>query len=62
MSETSTNGAGDVVIDTTAQLDIGSAPGHLAPRGRIVLIAGAAKAERHLRSFYLREAQLLGFS
>ncbi len=50
------------MIDTTAQLDIGSAPGHLAPRGRIVLIAGAAKAERHLRSFYLREAQLLGFS
>ena len=54
-------GALDVLIDTTGHVDIGSAPEHLAPRGRILLIAGAGRAELDLRSFYLREAQLLGF-
>jgi NADPH:quinone reductase len=51
----------DVVIDTTGHLDAGSTPGYLAPRGRIVVLAGAATAQLDLRSFYLREAQLLGF-
>jgi NADPH:quinone reductase-like Zn-dependent oxidoreductase len=51
----------DVLIDTTGHLDIGSAAEHLAPRGRILLIAGAGKAELDRRSFYLQEAKLLGF-
>ena len=51
----------DVLIDTTGHADIGSAPEHLAPRGRIVVIAGAGTAELDLRPFYLQEAQLLGF-
>lgn len=51
----------DVLVDTTGRADIDSAPQHLAPRGRILVVAGAGKAELDLRSFYLREAQLLGF-
>ena len=50
-----------MLIDTTGHADIGAVPEHLAPRGRIVVVAGAAKAELDLRSFYLRETQLLGF-
>jgi NADPH:quinone reductase-like Zn-dependent oxidoreductase len=51
----------DVLIDTTGRADIASAPEHLAPRGRMLVVAGAGKPELDLRSFYLREAQLLGF-
>lgn len=51
----------DVLIDTTGHIDIASAAEHLAPRGRILLIAGTGTGELDLRSFYLREAQLLGF-
>ncbi len=54
-------GALDVLIETTGHADIARVLEHLAPRGRIVLIAGAGTAELDLRSFYLREAQLLGF-
>jgi NADPH:quinone reductase-like Zn-dependent oxidoreductase len=50
-----------VLIDTTGHADISSVPEHLAPRGRVLVIAGGAKAELDLRSFYLRETQLLGF-
>jgi NADPH:quinone reductase-like Zn-dependent oxidoreductase len=56
-----TSGPLDVVIDTTGHVDVGAAPEHLAARGRILLIAGAGRADLDLRSFYLREAQLLGF-
>ena len=55
------SGAVDVLIDTTGHVDIAAVPEHVAPRGRILLIAGADKAELDLRSFYLKEAQLLGF-
>jgi NADPH:quinone reductase-like Zn-dependent oxidoreductase len=51
----------DVLIDTTGHADIGSTPEHLASRGRIILIAGAGKAELERSSYYLREAQLIGF-
>lgn len=51
----------DVLIDTTGHVDIASAPEHLAPRGRILVIAGTGNAGLDLRSFYLQEAQLLGF-
>ncbi|MGH2835283.1 MAG: zinc-binding dehydrogenase [Solirubrobacteraceae bacterium] len=51
----------DVLIDTSRHLDISSVPEQLNPRGRIVLIAGAGHADLDLRSFYLRELQLLGF-
>lgn len=51
----------DVLVDTTGRAGIESAPEHLAPRGRIVVVAGAAVAKLDLRSFYLRETQLIGF-
>jgi NADPH:quinone reductase-like Zn-dependent oxidoreductase len=51
----------DVLVDTTGHADIASAAEHLAARGRILVIAGAGKADVDLRSFYLQEAQLLGF-
>ncbi len=55
------SGSLDVLIDTTGHLDVGSAPPHMAPRGRILVVAGAGKAELDMRSFYLGETQLLGF-
>lgn len=51
----------DVLVDTTGHADIASAPEHLAPRGRLLIVAGSGTAELDLRSFYLKEAQLLGF-
>jgi NADPH:quinone reductase-like Zn-dependent oxidoreductase len=51
----------DVLLDTTGRVDIAEAPEYLAPRGRVVVVAGAAQATLDLRAFYLREAQLLGF-
>ena len=51
----------DVLIDTTRHIDVSAVPEQLNPRGRIVLIAGAGHADLDLRSFYLRELQLLGF-
>lgn len=51
----------DVLIDTTGRVDVGAVPERLNARGRIVLIAGRARAELDLWSFYVREIQLLGF-
>jgi NADPH:quinone reductase-like Zn-dependent oxidoreductase len=51
----------DVLIDATGHADIGSTPEHMAPRGRILVIAGTGNAELDLRSLYLRETQLIGF-
>ncbi len=51
----------DVLADATGRADVASAAEHVAARGRILVVAGAGKAELDLRSFYLHETQLLGF-
>lgn len=56
-----TSGSLDVLIDTTGRVDVGAALNHMAQRGRMLVVAGAGKAELELRPFYLGEVQLLGF-
>lgn len=54
-------GGVDVLVDTTGRVDVGAVPERLNARGRIVVIAGRARAELDLWPFYVREIQLLGF-
>jgi NADPH2:quinone reductase len=51
----------DVFVDASGRVDVAAAARQLAPRGRIVLIAGRRRQELDLWEFYVREAQLLGF-
>lgn len=54
-------GSADVLVDTTGALDIGSVPGLMAQRGRIILLAGRNRPHLDQWVFYTRELQLLGF-
>jgi NADPH2:quinone reductase len=51
----------DVFLDATGQVELGTVPAWLNPRGRILVIAGRGRAELDLWPFYVREGQLLGF-
>jgi NADPH:quinone reductase len=51
----------DVFVDASGQADVAAAARQLAPRGRIVLVAGRRRQELELWEFYVREAQMLGF-
>lgn len=51
----------DVFVDASGQADVAAAAKQLAPRGRIVLVAGRRRQELELWEFYVREAQMLGF-
>jgi NADPH:quinone reductase-like Zn-dependent oxidoreductase len=52
----------DVHLDTSGHHDLDLAVGLLAPRGRIVLMAGlAARPELPVGAFYTRDARLVGF-
>lgn len=53
----------DVHLDTSGQHDLDLAIGVLAPRGRIVLMAGlGARPELPVGALYTRDAQIVGFA
>lgn len=60
-ADASVSGGVDVLVDTTGQADPGSCVELLAPRGRVVLIAGRRRVQLDVWAFYTREAQLLSF-
>ncbi len=50
-----------VFIDTTGRADTASAVRHLAPRGRVIVLAGRATAEVDLWTVQVRELRVEGF-
>lgn len=50
-----------VFIDTTGHADTASAVGHLAPRGRVIVLAGRTSADIDLWSLQVRELRVEGF-
>jgi NADPH:quinone reductase-like Zn-dependent oxidoreductase len=51
----------EVFVDTSGRADLARVPEHLAPRGRIVVIAGRGRPAIDVWERYTREIQLLGF-
>jgi NADPH:quinone reductase-like Zn-dependent oxidoreductase len=51
----------DVLVDTTGRIDTAAALGHLAARGRIVLVAGRSRADLDLWEVETRELVIAGF-
>ena len=50
-----------VFIDTTGRADTASAVRHLAPRGRVIVLAGRTSADIDLWSLQVRELRVEGF-
>jgi NADPH:quinone reductase-like Zn-dependent oxidoreductase len=51
----------DVLVDGSGRVPVAAAADALAPRGRMVLVAGRGRAELDVWRFYTKELQLLGF-
>jgi NADPH:quinone reductase-like Zn-dependent oxidoreductase len=51
----------DVLVDTTGRIDTAAALAHLAPRGRVVLVAGRSRADLDLWDVETRELVIAGF-